>query len=235
MNDLAIGIASNAIWALIAITPVLVWLAYNKIKGITLGAKFMRSGVVFYFPNRDSYARDRKLSLEEYLETAEKSLTYVGHWLAVSTDQRNTLNTLESMAKSGKVIQIVMLESNLSYDLLCAYARFFNRPPEIMRSDIKSSWDKIIEWHTTLGSREKGYVLLCSHSEFVSNSAFLFDENLNHQKILIDQKLWGQDRGNSYGIELHFEKKNEGKKSHDLFFRYRKSIINLRDISKKIT
>lgn len=231
----ALNIFSNALWALlIAVPPLLIWIV-SMFSRYLVGGKFRRAGVIAFFPDRDSYASDRKLNLEDYLKTAAHSLTYAGHWLAISTDHRNTLTALSEMVAAGRKIDIVMLDQNLSNEMVAVYARFFSRSDADLRERISSAWTKVIAWRDGLSSDGRRLVTLRSHTEFVSNSAFMFDEDQRSQKILIDQKIWGLDRADSFGIELSFDRGRSSNKSMpSLYRRYSQSIRKLRHSARLV-
>lgn len=224
------NIVSNILWVLILSAVPVIFLLRNFLLGLLLGPKLRRAGVVSFFPDRDSYAKDRKLSLEDYVKTAKKTLCYAGHWLAVSADHRKILDSFEGVVRSEGRITIVMLDPNLNDELLAAYSKFFSRPREDLRQQISASWARIEGWKRTVGERDRQRITLKRHSEFVSNSAFFFDEGLKSQKILVDQKIWGLDRAMSFGLELACDPKKKHK-SCSLFSRYANSIANLQQIS----
>jgi hypothetical protein len=228
-KDALVDIASNIIWIIILTAgSCLLYLVKNGFKTLKLFIRLKKNGIISFFPNRDSYTRDRPQSLEKYLETAEHSLLYVGHWLAVSIDQKNILDTFRNILLNKKTVTIVMLSDNLNPEIITKYANFFGRPAEDIKKQIENCWAIIDEWRLKLGAEEQKKLILKVHSEFIGHSAFLFDLGQKKSKALIDQKLWGLDRKNSYGIEFIANQKIDAEEN-TLFFRYMNSIIKLND------
>ncbi|MGP8436152.1 hypothetical protein ACT2FY_18205 [Paraburkholderia fungorum] len=228
-ENILAGVLGNAVW--FVFLPILMALAawswkLKKLSGFV--SRMMRSGVTDFFPDRDSYTRDRKGNLEQYLQTAKTDLTYIGHWMAVTIDQRHTLDTIKSMLQNGKQISLILLNNNLPSDTLASYARFFGKTDTEFQSQIESGWNVIRKWRQTLGADEAKLLTIKFHVEFICHSAFVFDRGQESGKILIDQKIWGLDRKNSFGFEVSSAR---GDKSGErtLFERYSKSLKGLAD------
>lgn len=227
LNNISANLVSNVIWiALLFAAGLLTYFFKRGFQAARLFKHLKQNGIISFFPNRDSYTKDRPQSLEKYLETADHSLLYVGHWLAVSTDQRDTLAALRNILLGKKTVTIVMLSDELTPELLTAYANFFGRPVQDIQNQIQAGWTIVGSWSHTLGAEERNKLVLKSHSEFIGHSAFAFDLGQKKSKILIDQKLWGLDRKNSYGIELIANPKVDVIEN-TLFSRYANSIAKL--------
>lgn len=184
------------------------------------------TGVSNFFPNRESYQKDRELSFLEYISSAKNSLSYCGHWLAFSIDQHNTLESLCELAQSGKSVQLILLDPNLPAEVLATYATYFNESEEYLRNQICNTWDKVTAAKKVLGNKAQSCLELRKHQEFISYSSFWFDKDHTQQHILIDVKIFGISRRDSYGIEL---KPMIGavKSNTSLFERYSRSIESL--------
>lgn len=184
------------------------------------------TGVSNFFPNRENYQKDRELSFLEYISSAKVSLSYCGHWLAFSIDQHNTLETLCELAQSGKNVQLILLDPSLPLEVLATYATYFNETEEYLRNQIHNTWAKVTDAKKKLGQKAQSCLELRKHQEFISYSSFWFDKNHAQQHILIDVKIFGISRRDSYGIEL---KPTSGavKSNASLFERYSRSIESL--------
>lgn len=181
------------------------------------------TGVSNFFQNRESYQKDRKLSFIEYISSAKNSLSYCGHWLAFSIDQHNTLESLCGLAQEGKSVQLILLDPNLPAEVLRTYATYFNESEEYLRNQICNNWEKVLAAKKMLGEKAQSCLELRKHQEFISYSSFWFDKNHVQQHILIDVKIFGISRRDSYGIEL--KPTNESVRSDaSLFERYSRSI-----------
>lgn len=229
------GVLANFVWLIIL--PLVLALAYVLLRFKRISRLVSRSaenGLTDFFPDRDSYTRDRAASLEQYLETAKSDLTYVGHWMAVSVDQRHTLDAIKSMLQAGKQITLVLLSKDLPVDIMASYARFFGKTDLDFSRQVAKGWDLIEKWRSELGREELKRLVLKSHEEFICHSAFVFDRGHGDEKILIDQKIWGLDRKNSFGFELSQNQKDRlGDRT--LFSRYSRSLKELTEHAIVVT
>lgn len=224
-SNIGANLLSNGIWIGLGLTlSILIFLIANGRKLFLLQVRLWQHGLISFFPTRDHYTRDRPLSLEKYLETAEYSLIYAGHWLAGST-QRDTLVALKKLLLLKKKVTLVLLSASLKEDVRQAYANFFGTDAANIKKDIESSWKLVSEWTNSLGSDEREHLTVKAHSEFIGHSAFGFDFGQKTTKVLIDQKLWGMERKNSYGFEFIKSKKDTTENS--LLSRYQTSITKL--------
>lgn len=223
------GVLGNLVWYIILfLAGVCGFLGWKLRKLSAFISRMVRSGITDFFPDRDSYTRDRKMNLEQYIKTAKTDLTYIGHWMAVSTDQRHTLDAIKTMLQSGKKIALILLSKDLPQDILASYARFFGKTDAEFQSQVESGWAVIQRWRLALGADEAKMLTIKAHGEFICHSAFMFDRGQDVSKILIDQKIWGLDRKNSFGFELSY--KNGAKSSEKtLFERYSNSLEGLAD------
>lgn len=223
------GVLGNLVWFLVlGLVSACGFLSWKLRKLSGLVSRMMKSGITDFFPDRDSYTRDRRLSLEDYLQTAKTDLTYIGHWMAVSIDQRHTLDSIKDILHSGKNVGLILLSKNLSPEILASYARFFGKSEADFQFQIDSGWATLQKWKSTLGTDELKSLTIKSHGEFICHSAFVFDKGQSGGKILIDQKIWGLDRKNSFGFELSC-KEDEKQNSRTLFDRYSRSLRDFAD------
>lgn len=184
------------------------------------------TGISNFYPNRDSYQKDRGQSFLEYISSAKNSLSYCGHWLAFSIDQHNTLESLCKLAQEGKHVQLILLDPNLPAELLKTYATYFNESEDYLRNQISNTWDKVTTARKMLGEKHQTCLELRKHQEFISYSSFWFDRDHVQQHILVDVKIFGISRRDSYGIELK-PTSSDSDCNASLFKRYSKSIESL--------
>lgn len=181
------------------------------------------SGVSNFFPNRDSYHKYRDITFLEYIASANHTLSYCGHWLAFTIDQHNTLDALCDLAKGKKHVQLTLLDPELSEEVLISYATYFNEDKDYLLNQIKNTWNKVETAKKNLDTQSQENFELRKHKEFISYSSFWFDKGHENQHILIDAKIFGISRRDSYGVELK-PSKNLVSSNISLFDRYSKSI-----------
>lgn len=212
----------------ILITPLLAVIKSKKLLN-----RLKNAAVKFIYTNRDSYTKDRKKSFEKYIESAEISFLYFGHWLAVSLDQKNTLNSLEKILNSERKATIIMIKKDLDESLINYYSELYNEDPENLKRNIKQNWNDVLNWRDSLSTIQQSNLSLREHTKKVSFSAFSFDRESPKNHILIDQKIWGLKRRDSFGIEL-CKKMSKGKE-RTLYCRYAECLLNLERTSTEYT
>lgn len=193
-------------------------------------ARAVSVGVRNFFPSRESYSTDRSLAFSDYIRSAKYEFTYFGHWLAFSVEQHNTLETLIQQAKRGVLVRLVLLDPNLSPDVLATYSRYFGEDSSKLGNKVNETWMRVKAAQLELGASDRDNFKLFSHSEFIPYSAFWFDPNHLGEHILIDTKLFAAPRRDAYGIELH-PTKDESSRYPSLFHRYANSLSHLKDLS----
>jgi hypothetical protein len=187
-------------------------------------------GIQNFFPSRESYTTDRRLAFNDYLSSAQHSFIYIGHWLAFTVEQHNTLDTLVTQAKSGKQVKLILLDENLSQDVLATYARYFGETEEKLRSEVKETWRRVRVAQQELGTSEYSRFEIRAHKEFIPYSAFWFDPSRDGEHILIDMKLFASPRRDTYGLELR-PTENTTSRYPSLFKRYAESLQRLEKMS----
>lgn len=188
-------------------------------------------GIRNFFPSRESYATDRSLAFVDYLCSAKFELIYIGHWLAFTVEQHNTLQALVQQAKAGVHIRLILLDEELSQDVLATYARYFCEDEAKLRSDVAETWRRVRIAQRELGAADQAYFELRAHREFIPYSAFWFDPARDGEHILIDMKLFALARRDAYGIELH-PTTTTTSRYPSLFRRYADSLRHLQQLSK---
>ena len=166
-------------------------------------ARAIDVGIRNFYPDRESYARDRPLLFAPYLQSTKHSLRYVGHWLAFTIEQHQMMKTLCEIANSGRKVHLVLLNPEIPANILETYARYFGEDEKSLRSEIRNTWESVrAEWRS-LSAQGKECMDLRMHCEFIPYSAFWFDRDHSYGHILIDMKIYGATRKDAYGIELH--------------------------------
>ncbi len=233
MQGIIDGVIANAIYAAIASALLIAAFLIKNVNRLLFHIRIIKSGFINFFPNRDSYTKDRGISLEEYLTSINSDLIYIGHWLSASIEQRNTFEALKEILKSGKSITLIFLSKDLPEHLEIEYAKFFGNDIKEFKNEINSGWATLLKWHSNLGTDEKSKIFILEHKNMICHSAFLLDSQSDKGKILIDQKIWGLKRKNSFGFELSkFNKRKKADK--DLYERYYDSLNLIKSNSSRI-
>lgn len=183
-------------------------------------------GIRNFYPSRESYTKDRDLAFIDYIQSAQKSLHYYGHWLAFTNDQHGISDTLCQMAESGKEINLILLDPSLPREIWVTYGRYLGEDASKLREAVEITWKKFSVAKQSLSKLGQKNLRLKRHIEFIPYSAFWFDKDHSHQHILIDMKLYGATRKDTYGMELQPVKASSSR-TPSLFDRYAESLQRL--------
>ncbi len=127
----------------------------------------------------------------------------------------------------------MLLDENLSPDVLSTYARYFGEDEPKLRAEVAETWRRVRLAQRELGASEQRQFELRAHREFIPYSAFWFDPRHEGEHILIDMKLFALPRRDAYGVELHPQPITSSRYP-SLFQRYADSLHCLQDLSRSL-
>ena len=167
----------------------------------TFTGRLRSYGISNLFARRSDYVRYRKqATIAEYLETAKHSITYVGFWLAHGTEMENISTYMPELLKQGRTVTFVLMQPNSAHlETLSAYMGI---PADQVARRIKVALDKFQETKQSLSPSAGDRFSVRVHNAPITASAFLLDLDHPSAKILVDFKVYGHSREDSFGIEL---------------------------------
>ncbi|MFL1597299.1 hypothetical protein [Gordonia amicalis] len=191
--------------------------------------RLRRNGILNFFANRSEYVKHRKNgTIRDYLRTAEHSISYVGFWLAHGVEISNIGHELASLAKEGKFVEVVLL--NPKSELIPALSTYLNLPEPSVVKRINDALSHLQQARDSLPADHAHLFRLKLHSQLLTASAFLLDTNKPGAKVLVDFKLFGSDRDNTFGIEFQeLDKTTPSSLSQRVTNAYRKISSSARD------
>lgn len=208
MTDFFLGIGASIIAALILAT-VTYMVAFGRTSIASLRffwrvARRMRdNGVINFFSNRSEYTRYRENgTIREYLKSSERDILYVGFWFAHGVEMSNIGEFLSGVVNTGKSVRIVLL--NPSSSCIDSLARYLNTSKDSLISRLEAALKAIHSARAGISPEKQNRFELLLHDELITASAFILDmDNPSVEaRILVDYKIYGSDRDNTYGIEF---------------------------------
>lgn len=188
------------------------------------------SGISFFISSRDQYKlmKDRE-TIAAYLAHATKSLVYVGFWHAKGIEIENLSRTLTKLVEQGILVELVMLDPELENHKSEIMAGYLGISPSSLRSRLSESIKSFCEIKNSLPAEHQDKLVIRTHSEVIYASCFLLDYKSKSAKTLVDIKIFGAGRQNSFAMELT---PNEDENS--LYNRFTHSFLELRDKHSKL-
>jgi hypothetical protein len=193
-----------------AMTGLYVWVKARSITAIKhfgilvrFAERWQLAGISNFFRTRADYTKYRtEPSASAYIKTTKTSLSYVGFWLAEAAEIDEITESFRILLHTGKSIKVVILDPNSAADILSCYSRFFNLNLSVLRDRVNAVFNQLVLFRNALEPSQRIRFHLNSHREFTGASAFLFDENTDHAKALVDFKFFAKPRELTFGMEL---------------------------------
>jgi len=185
-----------------------------------LNRDLISAGLINFFSCRKVYNIHKDHGkASDYICKAKKELHYIGFWLASSTEEGNIIITLKDLIEKKIKVTIVLMDPNC--DSIKHFAEYSNMSHKEIKTRINKAIEKICEMFFNLSEEKKEYFDLRLHKISLNNSAFLIDVEEDYGKILIDFKLFGLSRDESFGMEVQ----NYGSTLFSRLLNSNKSII----------
>lgn len=168
-----------------------------------LSRRLRQAGVVNFFSGRSDYYNFRKeRTISEYILTAQKSLVYVGFWLAQGVEIDDAPNALGRLLRQGCTVELVLLDQELDDAVVEPLSAYLSVAPAALRARIAGSWAAFTAMREQLPGELRPFLILRTHRDILTSSAFIFDYGAASAKTLIDVKFFGMGREQCLGIEL---------------------------------
>lgn len=159
------------------------------------------NGIINFFATRADYIKYRQNgTVTKYIRTAERELIYVGLWLSHGIEMANIRETLESLLEHGCYVELIFLDPTVRY--IESLADFLALSTDSVVTRINQSIYQMTSLKDSLPENLKPRFVLKAHSKLTTSSAFLIDQDTEHARVLIDFKLYGLGREQSFGIEF---------------------------------
>lgn len=236
MMELAIGIISNIIVAILIFFGTKLYLGYKNFKGIKGAARLNKdcfcAGIINVFPNRKTYAQHKDHGTSsEYILKAEHNIIYVGYWLSSGTELGNLKKAIQDSVSKKKTVTLVFMNP---YDAasLSICSKYIGIDAQNIKSRILNVLEDLLKFKNTLNSNTR-YLIIKVHNIPLSTSAFLLDTDLPRKcRILLDYKLYDCSREDSYGIEYENAEKEITKKILASYMSIEKNSIEINSIEE---
>lgn len=161
------------------------------------------TGITNFFTSRSDYVSFRKeRSISEYISTTKKEFLYVGFWLAQGVEIDNVYSKFRELLHKGCTVEIVLMDQNSDSNFKRKVAAYLGFSEESLSTRLSNTWSNMIQFKNSLSEDLKARFILRYHQELVSSSTFIFDYRTESAKTLVDFKLYGMGREQSFGIEL---------------------------------
>lgn len=161
------------------------------------------AGVTNVFTNRSDYVNFREeKSIPDYIKTAKKELIYVGFWLAQGVEIDKIEKTFLELLNKGCTLELVFLNSQIDRILANKIAVYLGMSQDTLTARLEGTWSVMRQFKQSLADPVKGRFILRRHEEVLTSSAFIFDHGIESAKTLVDFKIYGAGRGESFGIEM---------------------------------
>lgn len=190
---------------------------------ISIWREMVSAKSIVIYTNRDNL---RRLfgPISKYVNEAENSLDYYGIQF-YTVEDGGVIAGLKTFVEGGGRFSCFFLRPNST--LVPYYSRFLNRSESVLREQLEDTKRKLLECKRSLHADAQSRFKIHTHEELLTASCFVFDRDKGAPKILIDHKLFGQDRAMSYGVEIR-------SKDHPLLLGALASFSNIRALAKEV-
>ena len=207
IENLFCGIIGSIIAAIIIAIGSKVYLGVADFRGLKNTVRLIRDshkgGIVNIFPNRKFYIQHKDHGTEtQYISKCKNKLMYIGYWLAHGTEMGDVLGTLQKLILEKKDVEVILLNPDNS-TLIAEMADFLKIDDMEIQQRIKNSLAKLWKLKNALPDESKIHFIIKLHDIPLNSSAFLIDyDSKKEMRILVDYKIYNQEREKSYGIEF---------------------------------
>jgi hypothetical protein len=195
------NLVADAIFFVIVVT--ITWLVARRFRWRTITSLFrlQRNGVSNIYLNRSEYISRRSRSVLEFIETAEKTFTYVGVYFSLATDQSRIDNTIRALVLKGCHIKIILLNDESSDDIFNYLEDHFALAKNSLRARVHHAKEYFVGLRLSLAPAQRSLLEVRIHKLPLTSSAFLIDQSEHDCTMLIDNKWYAAGREKSLGID----------------------------------
>ncbi len=187
--------------------------------------RIKEAGVVKFYYDRKVLAEDVG-SIGDFINSARRNVTYVGCWLSSSLKQ-DLIEVMKDKAING--VKFVFCIHAPRTGAIREYASFFNSDEISVNTRIEDSILALYRAKCELPSEVSENIKIFWHTEMITTSFWLIDDETKNSKIQLDFKLVNStSRWFSFGMEII-------KASSGMFDNVRKSYLSVIEEKKLIT
>jgi hypothetical protein len=226
MQNFLIGVGASIVAAIIValIPPLRRWI-FRSVQSVghtwNSARRLVSAGVFAFYARRSDYVKHRRQStISEYLDTSKRSIAYVGFWLAHGTEIEDIANTIPRLLQNGRSVSLLFMDPASPH--LASLSEYLNIDAQQIAQRIRASIGKFSRARQDLNPAERDRLSLRIHHAPLTASAFLIDIDTPQAKILVDVKIFGLSRDDSYGMEL----RGVGSQMFDKFRRSYEMVIS---------
>jgi hypothetical protein len=177
------------------------WRSFRQFIGNSL--RLQSAGVSYFIPSRTDFKHLKGgASITEYLSKLQKELIYVGFWHAKGIEHESIRNLYIELLRRGRQIVIVMLDPNCSPEILAGLSRHLAMTQGALVARLQESWRDMMSFQESLPPHLRTRFALLAHREILTASCQVIDRETPTAKALLDVKLYGQGREDTFAIEL---------------------------------
>jgi len=230
MNNFLSGVVASIVAAILISIGAKLMIGWKKWPGFKLllrmNKDLISSGVINFFPSRKTYISHRDHGkASEYIKGTKYELIYTGFWLASSTEMGNIIEVIKQLVENN--IKVIIILMDPSANCIDHFSNYTGLGKKDIIGRINSSIEKFISMYNSLSIEGKNNFQLRLHNVPLSSSSFIIDKDHEQGKILVDFKIYGLSRDDSFGIEV------QNKKSI-LYDKFKKSNLAIFDKSEGI-
>lgn len=212
MHDLIIGVLGSIIGSIITCIALRIYTGGKYFGGLYKLARLIKdcskAGIINVFPSRKTYLQHKDHgTAAEYIRKCNRSLYYVGYWLASSISFGEILKSFEGLLKNHTSVTVVFIDPN-NRDILETCSKYLGTTSDELRNRIQFSLEKVAELKSSLEAECQKYLSIKVHCVPLATSAFVIQQaDSKETRVLMDYKLYDLCRDEGYGLELKDESK----------------------------
>ncbi len=224
MYDLIIGVVGSIIGSIITCIALRIYTGGRYFGGLYKMARLIKdcskAGIINVFPSRKTYLQHKDHgTAAEYILKCNRSLYYVGYWLASSISFGEILTSFENLLKNQTSVTVVFINPN-NQDILETCSKYLGTTSDELRNRIQFSLEKVTALKSSLESEYQKYLSIKVHCVPLAASAFVIRQaDPKETRVLMDCKLYDLCRDESYGFELKDESRGITQKAMESYLK----------------
>lgn len=208
MTEFVLGILASICAAIILLVATKIFSPFQGSWGaflrfIASTPRLRRAGLNYLIPSRAHYRFLHKgETIGKYLGGVQHTLIYVGFWHAKGVEMDNIRDAFRGLLEKGCTIELVLLSNEIEDAKIEIISKYLGIATSGFRSRVSEAWNYITELKKQLPKKDVGRFIVKAHKEAIYASCFIIDHDTASAKALIDIKIFGLSRENSFSMEL---------------------------------
>lgn len=167
------------------------------------GLRMKTAGVSYFIPRRTDFRHLKGgENITAYLQTTQREMIYVGFWNAKGLEHEDLRQCYKGLLERGCRIAIVMLDPDTPAPIMNGLAHHLAMSEAALRARLLESWRAMLAFRATLPHDSQSRLSLRAHSQVITASCQIIDRGHTTARALLDVKLFGQGRENTFAMEL---------------------------------